>query len=139
MLNCWMLHSYWLYRATKLQKKFVRLAILCATIIKFDNSPFFGCIIYFLTVMKIVLCFHIQWPLAYNDVTEPLCLLHFCLFMPQFCFCYPNLPKFTDVLSTFSGRTPCVAYIFIAGKQIQYIGRIQYVVISLHSFNKTSA
>ena len=38
------------YRATKLQKKFIRLAILYATIIKFDNSPFFDCIIYFLTI-----------------------------------------------------------------------------------------
>ena len=41
------------------------------------------------------LYFHTQWPLGYNDVTEPLWLLQFCLFMPLFCFCYPNLLMFT--------------------------------------------
>ena len=36
------------YRAIKLQKKFIRLAILYATVIKFDNSTFFNCIYYLL-------------------------------------------------------------------------------------------
>ena len=75
------------YRATKLQKKFIRRARLYATIIKFDNSPFW---LYYLFPNSISkhceLYFHSQWPLAYN-VTELLCLLDFCLFM-RLCFVF---------------------------------------------------
>ena len=40
---------------------------------------------------------------------------------------------FTDVLSTFSGRTPCLAYIFMAGKQIQYVGPLfPYIPVIKH-------
>ena len=53
--------------------------------------------------------------------------------MPLFCFCYPNLPMFTDVLSIFSGRTSCFAYIFMGGKQIQYVGPLfPYIPVIKH-------
>ena len=71
------------------------------------------------------LYFHTQWPLARNDVTQPLCLLHYCLFMPL-CFAFATLTYLLCLLCWCAiyifCRIPCLAYIFLAGKRIQYEG-----------------
>ena len=64
------------------------------------------------------LYFNTQWTLAHNDVTEPLYLLHYCLFMPL-CFVFATL---TYLLRAYLTRIPCLVYIFLVGKRIQYVG-----------------
>ena len=72
------------------------------------------------------LYFHTQWPLAHNDVTKLLRLLHY--FYVCYCFVFATLKLltiFAMLICDFQMfyRTPCLVYIFMAGKQIPYMRR----------------
>ena len=120
-----MLHFYWLHSYIVLKNT------LYATIIEFDCSPSFDCILYFITVtyMKIESYIFVNSGPLHTTMLESCYTFYTVTYATLFCFCY--YVYYADVLSRFSIEPlPCLVDIFLEGKQIQHMhGRALFLYI----------